>query len=191
MAAMLVLAGLLLTATITDVRERKVYNWTTYPGIALALIANAAATAWGLDLQSPVNDRLGFVGVPDSLAGCLGIGFIMMACFVFFPGGVGGGDVKLLAMIGAFLGPWRGLEALLWTFVLGACMAIVILVWRIGAPGLLAWAFWRVVGLVRHRAWMPMPSEDRERWQTDVFLSPAALAAVAIVQLSYSGGALY
>jgi prepilin peptidase CpaA len=186
--ATLLLAGLLLIATITDVRERKVYNWTTYPGIVLALIANGIATMWGLDLESPLNDRLGMVGLPESLGGCGGVGFIMLACFVFFPGGVGGGDVKLLAMIGAFLGPWRGLEVLLWTFVLSACMAIVILVWRVGAAGLLAWAFRRVVLLVRFRVWMPVPSEQREQWKTDVFLSPAALAAVMIVQLSYSDG---
>ena len=30
---------------------------------------------------------------------------------------VGGGDVKLIAMLGAFLGPEQGITAMLWTFV--------------------------------------------------------------------------
>ena len=186
MGATVVLAGLLLVAAITDVRRRKVYNWTTYPGVLLSLIANGAATVWGLDLESPLNQQLGLVGISESLAGCVGCGFIMLVCYVFFPGGVGGGDVKLLAMIGAFLGPWRGLEALLWTFVLGACLAIGLLVWRVGALRLLARMFQGVVGLLRFRVWTPLPSEERERWKTDVFLSPAALVAVLIVQLQLS-----
>jgi prepilin peptidase CpaA len=186
MVATVVLAGLLLTATITDVRQRRVYNWTTYPGVLLALIANGAASVRGLDLESPLNEWLGLVGISESLAGCAGCGFIMLVCYVFFPGGVGGGDVKLLAMIGAFLGPWRGLETLLWTFVLGACAAIMILVWRVGAWRLLEGMFQRLADLLRFRVWVPLPSEERERWKTDVFLSPAALAAVLIVQLQLS-----
>jgi len=182
MGATVVLAGLLLAATITDVRRRKVYNWITYPGALLAVIANGLATAWGLDPESPLNDHLGLVGVQDSLAGCVVCGFMMLVCYVFFPGGVGGGDVKLLAMMGAFLGPWRGLEALLWTFVLGACAAIGLLVWRVGAWRLLTRAVQRVASLVRFRVWTPLSGEERARLKTDVFLSPAALAAVGIVQ---------
>jgi prepilin peptidase CpaA len=152
----------------------------------LALVANGAATAWGLDWTSSLNGRLGLVGLQESLAGCVGCGVIMLACYVFFPGGVGGGDVKLLAMIGAFLGPFRGLEALLWTFVLGACVAIALLVWRVGALRLSRRALEMVVSLLRFRVWTPLSGEERERMKTDVFLSPAALAAVLIVQLQLS-----
>jgi prepilin peptidase CpaA len=185
MAATALLAGLLLTATVTDVRVRKVYNWTTYPGILLALLANVAGSAWGLDLQSPLNGRLGLVGFPESLAGCALCGFVMLLCYVFFPGGVGGGDVKLLAMIGAFLGPWQGLEALLWTFVLGACVAVGLIVWRVGALRLLKLGFQRMSCLLRFRVWTALTDEERAPWKTDVFLSPAALAAVLIVQFSW------
>lgn len=183
MVATLVLVGLLLAATVTDVRRRKVYNWTTYPGVLLALIANGAMTVWGADLESPRNDWLGMVGIGESLGGCAGCGFIMLACYAFFPGGVGGGDVKLLAMIGAFLGPWRGLEVLLWTFVLGACAAIVLLVWRAGALRLLTRMFQWVVCLLRFGVRPCLTEDERAPWKTDVFLSPATLAAVLIVQL--------
>lgn len=185
--ATVVLAGLLLTASITDVRWRRVYNWTTYPGVLLALGANGLASAAGFDLEGPWNERLGLVGLADSLAGGVGCGFVMLVCYVFFAGGVGGGDVKLLAMIGAFLGLRRGFEALLWTFVLGACVAILLVVWRVGLGHLLVTAFQRLANLLRLRVWTPLPDAERERWKTDVFLSPAALAAVVIVQAEMGG----
>lgn len=185
MVASLVLAGLLLTATVTDIRARKVYNWTTYPGILLALAVNGMATLGGLDFQSPFHAHWGLVGLAESLAGCVLCGFVMLVCYVFFPGGVGGGDVKLLAMIGAFLGPGRGLEALLWTFVLGACAAIGMIVWRVGAWRLVAIGFRRLASWLRFRAWQVQSEEERAMWKTDVFLSPAALVAVVIVQSSW------
>jgi prepilin peptidase CpaA len=110
----------------------------------------------------------------------------MLACYVFFTGGVGGGDVKLLAMVGAFLGPWRGLEALLWTFVLSACVAILLLVWRLGAWRLLLRTVQSVAHLAIFRSWPPLRGEEREQLKTDVFLSPSALVAVLIVQLQLS-----
>ena len=50
----------------------------------------------------------------------------MLVCFVCFQ--IGGGEVKLIAMIGAFVGPEFGVQVLLWTLVLGALSAIV--TWR-------------------------------------------------------------
>ena len=41
-------------------------------------------------------------------------------------------------MLGAMLGPEKGIEAMLWTFVLGGCMALIVLIWRVGP--------WRLAG---------------------------------------------
>ena len=45
--------GLLLTlvliASVTDMRSRMIYNWTTYPGIALALAINLATAVLSAD----------------------------------------------------------------------------------------------------------------------------------------------
>lgn len=120
----LVLVGLLLVSTFTDIRHRKIYNWTTYPGMIVALLISGIATWMRADvINGPQTqaDTLGILTWPDSLFGLLACGAMMIVCYVFFPGGVGGGDVKLIAMIGAYLGVMSGLEAMLWTFVLGGC----------------------------------------------------------------------
>lgn len=169
---------LLLTgaATYTDLRWHKIYNWTTYPGILLGMLLNAGqmrgagGTVWD--------------GLQESLSGFFLCGFILLVCFVLFQ--VGGGDVKLLAMVGAFLGPRRGLEVLLWTFVLGAVAGVVILIWRVG--------FWRLVkSTVRHigyslrlGSWLPLTEEERQQLQPPLYLAPAALLAVLIVVFGWS-----
>jgi hypothetical protein len=106
----------------------------------------------------------------------------MLACYVFFPGGVGGGDLKLIAMCGAFLGLYDGLEAMLWTLVLGACLALVLIVWRAGAIWLLASAGRYVLYRLRIGAWTPLTDEHRALLKPELRLSPSALAAAAIVK---------
>ena len=181
----LVLVGLLLVSTITDVRQHKIYNWTTYPGMIAALAISGVATWWGVDRinGSPTQvETLGVSSWPDSLFGLLACGAMMIVCYVFFPGGVGGGDVKLIAMIGAFLGVMSGLEALLWTFVFGGCAALVSLVWRFG--------FWSLVTRAVQVAWyrlrlgpaFEVNEQERQPLKTELFLAPSALLGVVIVR---------
>ncbi len=182
MASTSVLIVLLLIATVTDLRWRLIYNETTYPGIVLALACNGLATLVGLEPESSVNSWLGLVGFGDSLAGLASCGCLMLTCYVFFPGGVGGGDVKLLAMMGAVLGLVRGLEALLWTFVLGGGLAAIMLVWQFGAWKLLFRTIQVLAFTLRFRTLGPLSDEERQRLKTDLHLTPSALAAVLIVQ---------
>jgi hypothetical protein len=85
-------------------------------------------------------------------------------------------------MIGAFLGASRGLEAMLWTFILGACQALISLIWRYGLIAVL----WRAARFawygVRLAGRLHLSDEERQPLQTDLFLSPSALLAVLIVQ---------
>lgn len=62
------------------------------------------------------------IGLKGALVGALLGGGIFFALAILYPGGMGGGDIKLMAAIGAFLG-WR--MALL-TIVLGSALGAVI-----------------------------------------------------------------
>jgi len=186
-----ILLVLLAVATVTDWRERKIYNWLTYPGILLALALNAGTTLWeryGVQSGGPP-DWLGAVGLNESLLGLAACGAVMLVCYVFFAGGVGGGDIKLIALIGAWLGPFQGLEAMLWTFVLGGAVALVHLVWQVGGPLKLTR---RVAGylllVARYRTVAPLSEEQRQPLKTQLFLAPAAMAAVVIVQFKLIEG---
>ena len=176
------LLSLVAIATITDIRSRRIPNVIVYPGLAAALAINLA-TIWFseqriLDYQ-PV---IGWVGWKDSLTGMAVCGLLMLVCFVFF--GVGGGDVKLLTMVGAFLGLEQGLEALLWTFVLGGCLGLTLLIWRVGAWTLLDRARRQFLAVVRWGTSLGLSDEERKELKAELFLAPCALAAIVIVKFN-------
>ncbi len=175
----------LSVAAVTDFRSHTIYNWTVYPGILVALAISLIATLAGRDMIQGSASDVAWFGTPDvwsALLGFLICGSIMLVCYVFFPGGLGGGDVKLLAMVGAFLGSSQGLEAMLWTFVLGGCLALVTLVWRVGVFRLIARIARRIKSVLTARSWIPLTDEEREPLQVRLFLSPAAWVAVLIVR---------
>ncbi len=181
------LLAIMSVAAVTDVRSHTIYNWTVYPGIVIALLISTAATFAGRDvIQGTLSDvhRLGIPDIWSALSGFLACGVIMLVCYVFFPGGLGGGDVKLVAMIGAFLGAAQGLEVMLWTFVLGGCFALVTLVWQVGFFQMLGRFGRRIKSVVTARSWLPLTDQERAPLQVRLFLSPAAWIAVAIVRFS-------
>jgi prepilin peptidase CpaA len=180
------LMGFLLVATITDVLRGYVYNWTTYTGIVAALVASALATILGLELTngSDVHATLsGFTSISDSALGFFACACVMVICFVLFgEDKVGGGDVKLIAMIGAFLGVYAGLEALLWTFVIGAVFALLHLIWKYGVWRIVLHVFRYLLYFMRVGPYAKLSKEEREPIATRLWLAPSALAAVVIVR---------
>lgn len=180
------LLGFLLVATVTDVLKGYVYNWTTYTGIVVALAASALATVLGFELKygSDVHATLsGFYSISDSLLGFLACAGVMVVCFVLFgEDKVGGGDVKLIAMIGSFLGVYAGLEALLWTFVIGAVFALLNLIWKYGVWRIVRHAFNCMMYFIRVGPYARLSKEEREPIAARLWLAPGALAAVVIVR---------
>ena len=96
-----------LTATVEDVLRREIPNWIP----VTALIGGASASVW----------LGGWSGLGSSLLGAL-LGFLVFLLF-YAMGGMGGGDVKLMAGLGAVLGAGRILEAALWTAGIGGVIA--------------------------------------------------------------------
>jgi len=182
MLATILLLGLVLVATATDLARHKIYNWTTYPGILAAMLLNALGDVWlwAADVPQQRLERLGWIGIGESVAGLLVCGFLMLVCFVMFR--IGGGDVKLIAMLGSFLGLEQGIMAMLWTFVLGGAGGLIVLIWRVGPWQLTVRAFRQVLYTLRLGRWSPLSEQERAQLQAPLFLAPGALVAVAIVR---------
>jgi prepilin peptidase CpaA len=101
--------ALLVWAAVTDWSSRRIPNWLTFT-LALAGVTQAAFGT-------------GPVGLRSSLAG-LGLGFALT--FIYFAlGAMCAGDVKLLAGVGAWLGPWGTLQVFLAEAIIGAVLALV------------------------------------------------------------------
>ncbi|HOA53874.1 MAG: A24 family peptidase [Thermogutta sp.] len=176
-----ILLILLAVASMTDVLWGRIPNKITYPGIISGLLLNVLGTlavrlGWA---RAEHLSALGWIGMGQSVLGFLACGLVMLACYVFFR--IGGGDVKLIAMLGTFLGPDRGITAMLWTFVLGACLGLIALVWRVGPWRLLVLAGRHLLWSIRLGRWDPLTPEERAQLQPPLFLAPSALAATVIV----------
>ncbi|MDR6539056.1 A24 family peptidase [Variovorax soli] len=104
-----VLFALLLIAAVTDYRTYRIPNWLTFGGAAFAVIYKTLVAV------SPGSACL-------AASGGLLLGFlIMLPPYVL--GVMGAGDVKLMAMVGAFLGVDETLQAVLFTFIVGGIAA--------------------------------------------------------------------
>ena len=140
-------------------------------GSLLLLVSGEAfdwESLWGND----------FPGWTGAVTGFLICGGLMVICYAIFAGQVGGGDVKLLAMIGAFVGPYGGLEAFIWTLLFGAAFALIRLVWLMGVDRILLKLVRYLLTMVRLRQWVQLDEEDREPLKTQLYLAPSALLGV-------------
>ena len=158
-------------AVVTDVSKQKIFNWTTYPGIVAGLVLNLFG-------QGRLGE--GWEGLQGSLMGFAVCGFIMLVSLVFFQ--IGGGDVKLIAMMGAFLGLRPGVEAMLWTFILAAIFASCSLIWQIGVINILTGAFRHLIIVLRAKSWVSLTDEERAPLKAMLFLAPSGFVAVCIVE---------
>ena len=98
------------TGAVIDLRVRRVPNALTMT-LAMAGVALAAA-------------GLGRLGVSAAIAGwAAGLG-LMLPAYLF--GATGAGDVKLMAAVGALLGPEGVLWAFLYSAIAGGAIAIIV-----------------------------------------------------------------
>lgn len=114
------LALLLLAAARQDLKSATIPNALVAVGIVIALLLHGLVPR-GDGFLSPT---LGGLGLLKALLGAA-IGFA-----VLFPAylvrAMGAGDVKLMAMVGAFLGPNDILPALVGTFLAGGVVALAV-----------------------------------------------------------------
>lgn len=102
-------------AAVTDLRTGHIPNWLTLPALAMGVIGHAAL-GW-------------YVGGPAAglSEGALALGGAVFCAIapglMFWKGGMGGGDLKLFAAIGALCQPLLGIELQMYAFVAAALVA--------------------------------------------------------------------
>ena len=125
----LVVAAVLASiAAITDLRTRRIPNWLTASGLCIGLIGNLVVGA----LHDGAPGLL--TGAQMSLLGAA-IGFaLLFPLYVVRPAGLGhamgAGDVKLLAAVGAIVGPYAVVSVAVYGLMVGALQSASILLRR-------------------------------------------------------------
>lgn len=122
------LVGLAAAAWI-DTGRRIIPNWITYPMISFGVITNLVISI--VAAENPTNG----VGIQASLTGAT-LCFTLMLV-VYLAQATGGGDVKLAAAIGAFLGPHDGLMAIGWCHLIAGIVAVIWMLSRVSFPKLI------------------------------------------------------
>lgn len=103
----------LLLALAYDITSRRIPNWLTGGGLLVGL---------GIGFLTPEG-----IGPGNSLLGALA-GFAALLP-LYLLRAMGAGDVKLMAAVGAFLGPLPTLGAALLTFVSGGLLSLTVAIW--------------------------------------------------------------
>jgi prepilin peptidase CpaA len=131
-----------VVATVTDLRSRRIPNWLVLPFLLAGIVVSPWRADWsgtgrGFRLHA---DWAGirssnWHGIGQSLAG-MALGFLFFGV-LFWMGGMGAGDVKLGAAIGAWVGPVQLFWALFYTSVAGGMMLLCWMAYRKVLKGLL------------------------------------------------------
>jgi prepilin peptidase CpaA len=132
-------------ACVTDVRSRRIPNLLTFGAAVAGIVVHVTLSGWSGFLLS------------------VGGWFLGLALFLpfFVLGGMGGGDVKLLAALGAWLGPRDAFFLAIYASMAGGVMAIAVA----GSRGYLTTAFrnvWTLLNYWRLVGPRPMPAVTLE-----------------------------
>lgn len=106
------LLTILIAASVTDIRSRRIPNWLTFPAVVFGI---------GFHTMSRGLDGFFFSGTGM----LLGLGVLIVFYLV---GGMGAGDVKLMAAVGAFLGPKGVFAAFIFSALVGGIYAVALLI---------------------------------------------------------------
>ncbi len=105
----LVLVAVLAVAVMTDLRSRRIPNLLTFPALGLGILLNSAF--------------LGLDGLKTSGEATLLAMAMLLPLYMFK--GLGAGDVKLMAAIGALKGPEFFIYTFAWAAIFGGGMAML------------------------------------------------------------------
>lgn len=134
-----VLIAALCVCTVTDVECGYIFDIVTLPALAIEVGMAGICGSWESSLQGAL-----------ACASCIAVLYVCTC-----GRGIGLGDLKLAACIGAGLGPLGGITAVGAAFVLGAAHALVMLTQRRVARGdSLRFAPYMALGFVASLLWL-------------------------------------
>ncbi|HZT82726.1 MAG TPA: A24 family peptidase [Gemmataceae bacterium] len=184
------LVGILAAATWTDLRGLLIPKWITLPALGLGLVLNVALGAWlGADGEGHRGFCLGglnswWLGALDrllfSLAGFAAAFGLFLVMYLL--GTCKGGDLKLFAAVGAWVGP----VLVIWLLAGTIVFVVVFAVLRLGWSMIAGRGFSRTVrdyslkGAARGGKKQP---DDRVTRRRLMAYSPAVLLSTALVLL--------
>lgn len=159
----LVLITVLIICVVTDLKSRRIYNKVIFPSLLFALLANVLINGWS--------------GLTSTL-----VGFLLGLAILFIPfyfGGMGAGDVKLLALIGALKGTSFVFDTAIYMALFGAVIALAILLFQRGfAKKILYYLYGRKCGVS-----MPVLFEKNSLTATYPYGVAIALGAITALTL--------
>lgn len=131
----LIVFALIGVCGVTDLQSGKIYNEITYPAILAGFAWNSLAA------NSP--------GITSSIEGFL-LAAVLMGTLTLM-GGMGGGDTKLIAAIGALKGYPFILDVLFYSFLTGGAIALSVAIWQGRLSGTVKRAWYMLFGAVVYR----------------------------------------
>jgi prepilin peptidase CpaA len=144
-----------VAAIVDDLTRRRISNWIPCSAFAAGLILQTSQGGWR--------------GAGAALLGtATGAGVFLI---FYLLGGMGGGDVKLMAGFGAVLGVSRLLEAALWTAGCGGLMAVLVISARYVRQ------IWRGEGSAQAKASEGESTGERRKLRADSIPYAPAIAA--------------
>ncbi|WP_026575994.1 A24 family peptidase [Bacillus sp. UNC438CL73TsuS30] len=129
MMIIIVLVIMLLISLITDIKNRKILNSVTLPSILIAFLYHLISNGFGGLLFS----GKGFL---------VGLGLLIIP---YLLGGMGAGDVKLLAAIGSLMGTIFVFYSFIYTALIGGAIALVLIIKKKGFINIIKSTLFNVV----------------------------------------------
>ncbi len=121
----MLLAASLVLVTFVDLTDWTIPNEVTFPGIPIGIGCAVIAMVYpasGLLLDNPLFSILGVL-----VGGGVLYGLDLLSLLFLKKKGMGFGDVKLMAMLGAFFGPWGVLLILVVASFIGSAIGVTLI----------------------------------------------------------------
>lgn len=141
----MVLGIALIISLITDIQKRKILNIVTLPSILFGLIYYTSMDGWNGLLFSGKGLLIGF-------------GFLLIP---YLLGGMGAGDVKLMAAIGALTGVTFTFYAFIYTAIIGGIISFFLILRRKGGWDLIKSLFY-IIPFIKGNLGSFIINEDKE-----------------------------